>query len=706
MRRRYIKIINLLLYCVGFFLALSYCRGVDAAEAKQQNYSWEFAGWYGGGAYPAVVPDPNIKGRVYLLSDVTGLWRSDNKGEKWYFINEGLVNLHIAVLAIAPSNSNVIYIGTKDGIMRSDNGGKTWRYLESMKGKINFLRPGNYRSIVVDPHDYNKVYVGTNRGTVLFSKNGGKIWRYFGGVWRFLGWHKYPFGKRVPITALHLTRDGGKLFAASELGLKYYDFKRKKWIKSEIGHEKVWDMVSLAQSEALYVTAGKQVAYSFDQGKTWQFTSAIPRGEVIRLAVREDNSGNVELLAGWKKNWHGGVFLSSDNGKTWKDIEKNLKHDKNLNPTRVWKKDFGKPNSVAFDVFDPETLYFTDGWGVWRSDDKGETWSEKINGSPNTVGSDIHITTLGEIYVATMDNGLLKSTDGGKNYKPVFPQKGYRKGVNGHVWRVVTNPKNPKHIIATSSPWDVDFNQVIISRDGGMNFIAVRDGLPARRPKVNTMWKEGYPKALALDPKEPNIVYLGIDGDDGGGLYISRDAGWHWEYSEGQPGSKRIYNALAVDPTNSHRLFWGAYGKRGGVYVSENRGKTWKRVFKKTTYVFDMAVNPEGWIYVTGSLNGPVIFVSKDHGKSWSLLTRFPGEGTVDAMFIHPENPDRIGAGIVQWNGKTGGKIYWSNNKGQNWSEITGDIPYGRGVAAMAYNPKDFHIYITRYAGSVYKTKL
>ncbi|MCK5160898.1 MAG: hypothetical protein KAQ99_04925, partial [Candidatus Aureabacteria bacterium] len=291
MRKRNIKIINLLLYCAGFFLALSYCHGVDAVEAKQQNYGWEFAGWYGGGAYPAVVPDLNIKGRVYLLSDVTGLWRSDDKGEKWYFINQGLINLHIAVLAIAPSNSNVIYIGTKDGIMRSNNGGKTWRYLESMRGKINFLRPGNYRSIVVDPHDYNKLYVGTNRGTVLFSQNGGKIWRYFGGVWRFLGWNKYPFGKRVPITALHLTRDGGKLFAASELGLRYYDFQRKKWIKSEIGREKVWDMVSMAQREALYVTAGKQVAYSVDQGKTWQFTSAVPRGEVIRLAVREDNSG-------------------------------------------------------------------------------------------------------------------------------------------------------------------------------------------------------------------------------------------------------------------------------------------------------------------------------------------------------------------------------------------------------------------------------
>ena len=99
---------------------------------------WEFSGWYGGGCYPAVIVDPNIKGRLYLLSDVAGLWRSDNGGDKWYFVNEGIVNLKTAFLAISPSDSNTLYLGTKVGVMKSTDAGKTWHYLESTKEKFVF----------------------------------------------------------------------------------------------------------------------------------------------------------------------------------------------------------------------------------------------------------------------------------------------------------------------------------------------------------------------------------------------------------------------------------------------------------------------------------------------------------------------------------------------------------------------------------------
>jgi len=679
-------------YIVYFCLFLCYGRA-DAGGLKQQNNNWEFAGWYGGGCYPSVVPDPNIKDRVYLLSDVAGLWRSDNKGDKWYFINNGLINLHIACLAVAPSDSNILYIGTKAGIMRSDNAGKTWYYLSSTEDKIIFERPYSYRCITVDPQDYNKLFAGTKAGKVFFSKDGGQVWKYLG----------CPFRKDVPITALCLVQDADSLFVTSESGLRRYDFQKDKWVKIETSFKKIWDIVFLDSEKTIYATTDNKIAYSYNYGKIWQFTSPIPQGEITRLSVRKNLSGDIELLVGWRDGWQGGVFLSLDNGKSWVDIERNLRHDEANNPTRAWTKNFGWANSVTFDTFNSETLYFTDWWGVWRSDDKGRSWNEKIFGAPNTVGSDICITSNGEIYAATMDNGLLKSIDGGKTYEAIFPKEGFNRDINGHVWRVIVNPRNPKNLIATSSPWHEDINQVIISRDGGLSFAVVRDGLPTKRPRVNTMWEEGYPKAIAFDSQQPHIVYLGIDGDDGGGLYVSYDGGWHWKYSEGQPGSRRIYNALAVDPTNSNRLFWGAYGEKGGVYVSDDAGRRWKYAFKEMTKVFDLAVNADGWIYVAGYSNGPAIFISKDQGENWSLLKKFSGEGTAEALFIHPFDPGKMGISIVSWNGYADGKIYWSEDSGRNWSEITGDLPPGSGVAAMAYNPRDSHLYIIRYVGSVYK---
>src|SRR5690606_12692198 len=104
--------------------------------------------------------------------------------------------------------------------------------------------------------------------------------------------------------------------------------------------------------------------------------------------------------------------------------------------------------------------------------------------------------------------------------------------------------------------------------DGGRTHHIVTAGLPDHTPRANTMWGQGYARALAADTSNPDILYLGIDGDpannqDGGGLFKSTDGGLTWNRSPGQPASRRIYYGLAVDPTDPRRLFWGACGKDG-----------------------------------------------------------------------------------------------------------------------------------------------
>ena len=69
--------------------------------------------------------DPQHKDRVYLTSDVAGIWRSDDLGEHWYFITKGLGHLTISQVAIAPSDSNVLYAATNGGVYISTNAGGT-----------------------------------------------------------------------------------------------------------------------------------------------------------------------------------------------------------------------------------------------------------------------------------------------------------------------------------------------------------------------------------------------------------------------------------------------------------------------------------------------------------------------------------------------------------------------------------------------------
>jgi hypothetical protein len=121
------------------------------------------------------------------------------------------------------------------------------------------------------------------------------------------------------------------------------------------------------------------------------------------------------------------------------------------------------------------------------------------------------------------------------------------------------------------------------------------------------------------------------------------------------------------------------------------------------TWVFDLRIGKNGVIYIAGDNRGPCLYASYNGGNTWKLLKRFPGQGTAEGIFVDPDNPNRIGLSSVQWGGYSGGKIYWSENGGASWEDISGDLPAGTGAAAIAFSKGRKALYIARYAGSVYK---
>lgn len=663
---------------------------------------WEFAGWDGGGAYPAVVPDPRSPGRLYLLSDVAGMWKSDDRGNRWDFRNQGLTTLNIVTLAVAESNPNVVYIGTHVGMFRSDDAGANWRFLAATKDRILFMRPDNYRCLAVDAGDPDKVFAGTKAGEIYFSTNGGATFQN-------LGASMHPFDEETPVTALRLTRDGRYLLAGSRAGLFRYRFSDGAWQRIRLNDAPVLDIAGFR--EWTFVASGKSVAFSTDDGETWAYSRELPvlsaSWTVNRITAGVDSSGTLEIAAAWRDGWRGGVYLSHDMGKSWKDIAKDLKPDVLSDPTRVWAQGFGWPLSLVFDPFDARVIYFSDFWGVWRSDDGGNSWTERVRGAPNNVGSDLVIRKDGTIFAAAMDDGLLKSTDHGVSYRPLAPANASEASVKGHVWRVLTAGRDGRHVVATNSPWNGPANQVLVSEDGGETFKKARAGLPAAYPKVNTVWDRGYARALAADPSNPDRIYLGVDGDDGGGFFFSDDGGYTWTRPEAQPNSLRIYNGLAVDPSNPQCLYWGSAGTsaNGGIYRSMDAGQSWQKVFSVTGWVFDLAVDPAGKVYAATDSGGPALYASEDKGASWTLLKKFDGIGACEGLAIDPANPKRLAVSALRWEDSAGGRIFLSEDGGKNWSEITGDLPNGGGAAAAAFSP-DGYLYIFRYGSSVYRTKL
>ncbi len=658
---------------------------------------WEFAGWYGGSCYPNVEFDPNVRNRVYLVSESAGIWRSDDLGENWYFINEGLGNFHVAWLAVAPSDSNILYAGARRGLYRSKDGGGHWEACDLANGKIVFDRPQNYRSIAISKKDPASLVIGTLDGSVFYSGD-------YGSSWGILGLQEKPLGAKKPITAMQFNKDEASLYIASEDGLALYSYQNQSWKLFSGGPKGITDFFVSGQFPKKIFVGGQNALYiSNNGGETWQSSNPISKGKIYRLAIDESN-GHFKIFVVGNKDWYGAVYFSEDEGNSWKSVEKKVIADVKSNPTRAWAKNRGKSASLKINPFDSSVLFRTDWWGVFRSDDGGVTWREKIKGAPTTVGSDIQISDRGIIYVATMDDGLLKSSDFGKTYKALIPKETYELGIAGHIWRILLLGKD--RLLATSSPWQLDFNQVFVCDEVTENCAPAREGLPLKRPVINTIWKTGLPRAVAVDPNNSGIIYLGIDGDDGGGLFISRDSGLHWERSEGQPGSVRIYNGLAVDPTNPARIIWGAVGDEGGVYLSEDGGKSWNYVFKSMRAVFDLAVTKRGTIYAAGQGKGPSLYVSDDHGKSWKLLKQFSDKGTCEAIAIHPENDKIMALSTVFWDESSGERIYLTKDGGQSWNDITGDLPNGHGAAAMVFSKKDSSLYLNRYSGSVYKLKI
>jgi hypothetical protein len=262
--------------------------------------------------------------------------------------------------------------------------------------------------------------------------------------------------------------------------------------------------------------------------------------------------------------------------------------------------------------------------------------------------------------------------------------------------------------VGTSSPWNANINQVIVSESGGQSFQLISSGLPSGRPSVNTMWGQGYPKALAVDPNNPQTIYLGIDGDDGGGLFVSGNGGYTWGHTRGQPGSLRVYHGLAVDPVNSNNIVWGALGLNGGVYISRDKGNTFNYVLNSMQWVFNLAIDPKGVIYAGGDSSGPTLYVSDAAETYFTMLKHFSdGVGNaVDGIAINPKNPKMIAVSTVNWNSNAPCVYYLTSDGGNNWTQINGNLPDGSGASVMTFDPQGQYLYIARYAGSVWRVSL
>ncbi|MCR4338068.1 MAG: hypothetical protein NUV91_09725, partial [Candidatus Omnitrophica bacterium] len=95
-----------------------------------------------------------------------------------------------------------------------------------------------------------------------------------------------------------------------------------------------------------------------------------------------------------------------------------------------------------------------------------------------------------------------------------------------------------------------------------------------------------------------------------------------------------------------------------------------------------------------------------DHDQNWKMIGDFQKKRALVAIAVDPDNPQRLAVGTVHWGQGAPCKIFLTQNGGQDWQEITGDLPDGAGASSIAFSPDGKYLYLARSAGSVYRFPL
>ena len=201
------------------------------------------------------------------------------------------------------------------------------------------------------------------------------------------------------------------------------------------------------------------------------------------------------------------------------------------------------------------------------------------------------------------------------------------------------------------------------SVNGGKTWKLKNSGIVEREPLVWRLVRDSSGGLYAILVRRKEEAVPGTDDD--GAVYFSSDAAEHWNRIA-LPDGVNAPNGMATDPKNPDRLYLAAWGrftstgqKGGGIYLSTDRGRTWKHVLTTDQHIFDISVDERlsNRIFASGFESSA--WKSEDAGTSWQ---RIPGFNFKWGQRVIPDVHDAdmiyvttFGGGV--WHGPAGGGI-------------------------------------------------
>jgi photosystem II stability/assembly factor-like uncharacterized protein len=348
----------------------------------------------------------------------------------------------------------------------------------------------------------------------------------------------------------------------------------------------------------------------------------------------------------------------------------------------------------------PNEYYFgATGGGLWKTTDGGNEWKPVTDGqvTSSSVGAvavaesnpDVVYIGMGEVQLRgsiTQGDGVYKSTDAGKTWEHLGLQE------TQAVARIRIHPTNPDlvYVAALGHPYGENEERgVFRSRDGG----ATWEKILYVSPKAGAV-------DLIIDRNNPEVLYASTwevyrkawkmwGGGGDSKLWKSTDGGNTWTDLTGNPGMPegpigKI--GVTVSPANSNRVWAIVEANEGGVFRSDDGGKTWKKtnserkLRQRAFYYSRIYADPkdENTVYCLNT----GFYKSTDGGETFDTTIQVP-HGDNHDLWIDPNDPQRM---INSNDG--GGNV--SINGGKTWTEQ--DYPTSQFYHVMATSDVPYHV--------------
>jgi photosystem II stability/assembly factor-like uncharacterized protein len=657
------------------------------AAQLMSKLKWRSIGPYIGGRVVAIAGVAGDQDLFYIGGVQGGIWKSTDYGQTWSNISDGKIPGiadPIGALAVAPSNSKVIYAGTGeadirgdfdtgDGVYKTTDAGKSWSYA-GLRDTHMITR------IVVDPRNPNVAYAASmghvfkanaQRG-VFKTTDGGRSWRKVLFVDDQTGGVDLSIDPRSPAV----------LYAAM------WQAQRKPW-----------KLISGGPGSALYKTT--------DGGAHWKKVSGNPgfaTGVLGKIGVSVAAS-DPKIVYAIVQAHEGGVFRSNDGGATWSRVNAEMK----LRQRAFYYM------AISVDPTNPQVAYAPEVDGVYKTADGGKTF--KLLHLPH---GDNHIVWVNpqnaRILLVGNDGGGTVSVDGGNTWSSEHNQP------TGQYYHVALDDQFPFHVFGAAQD------------EGAYEGPSAAVG-PGIGPGEWYSVALGESTFVAPEPGDPHVTYgsgyyssfVRLDRVTGDAKNVSP---WP-RYMSGVSSAEMKYrfgwtHPIFFSPANPRELLVAAQV----VFSSTDRGQTWKIISPDLTRndpsteaptggpvdldqtgaetfpdISSLAVSPlDADVLWAGSADG-LVNVTTDHGAHWTSVTPPQLPQWAQISSIEPSHTSKstayLTASRYMWDDYHP-YVYETTDYGAHWTTLTNGLPDNQYAFVVRQDPREPRLLFAGTRSTVY----